>query len=411
LSKGQTDQNALTPLLDIYIATLRDWILETGLPLVEIPPAPAGYEFIGCLTHDVDFVRITDHKFDGTVLGFIERASAGSVIAALRHSISWRQCIENFKALALLPAVHLGLRDDFWFSDFKRFMEIEQDMKATYFFIPFKGTPGERVTSPNPGRRAAAYDVRNEQDLIQELMSAGHEVAVHGIDAWHSTDRGRAEYGKIAKISGRQDLGIRMHWLCFDESSPRILEDAGFRYDSTAGYNRTIGYRAGTHQVIKPKGATTLLELPLHIQDTALLQAGRFTFRASDEALERCRTIIDNAARYGGVLTVLWHTRSLAPERQWGAVYTKLLDTIRTHRVWFGTAGQVVDWFRMRRTVSFRDVDVSAGGVQVALDITQSGEPMPAFAVRIHNGVGNFQDIPWTGTPTVRIPFAEPVRA
>jgi hypothetical protein len=411
LSKGQPDQNALTPLLDVYIATLRDSIVGAGLPLVEIPPAPAGYEFIGCLTHDVDFLRITDHKFDGTAFGFIGRTSAGSVIAALRRSISWRQCIENIKALALLPAVHLGLSDDFWFRDFKRFMEIEQDMKATYFFIPFKSTPGEKVAAANPGRRAAAYDVTNEKALIQELMRAGHEVAVHGIDAWHDTERGRAEYSHIANITIRQELGVRMHWLCFDESSPRILEDAGFRYDSTAGYNRAIGYRAGTHQVFKPKGATTLLELPLHIQDTALLQAGRFAFRSPDEALERCRTIIDNAARYGGVLTLLWHTRSLAPERQWGSVYTELLNTIRAHRVWFGTAGQVVDWFRVRRAVSFRDVDISAGRVQVAFDITETGKPVPALAVRVHKGIGNFQDIPWTGAPIVRTAFAEPVRA
>src|SRR5262249_44098277 len=115
LSKGQPDQNALTPQLDIYIATLRDWILGARLPLVEIPATPAGYEFIGCLTHDVDFLRITDHRFDGTILGFIGRTSAGSVIGALRHSISWRQCIENLKALAMLPAVHAGLADDFWF--------------------------------------------------------------------------------------------------------------------------------------------------------------------------------------------------------------------------------------------------------------------------------------------------------
>jgi hypothetical protein len=407
LSKGQPDRNALTPQLDIYIAALRDWILEARLPLVEIPPAPAGYEFIGCLTHDVDFLRITDHKFDGTILGFIGRASAGSVIGALAHSISWRQCIDNLKALALLPAVHAGVADDFWFRDFKRFMEIEQDMKATYFFIPFKNTPGEKVTSPHPGRRAAAYDVRNEKALIQELMSAGHEVSVHGIDAWHDTERGRAEYSQIATISGEQDLGIRMHWLYFGESSPQILEDAGFRYDSTAGYNRTIGYRAGTHQVFKPKGTTTLLELPLHIQDTALLQTRRFGFRTPGEVLDKCKTIIDNAARYGGVLTLLWHTRSLAPERQWGPVYTKLLDTIRAHRVWFATARQVVDWFRVRRTASFSSVDVSPGSVQVDLDISRSGEPVPALAVRVHTDVGRFYDIPWTGTRIVRTAFAE----
>ena len=32
------------------------------------------------------------------------------------------------------------------------------------------------------------------------------------------------------------------------------LEKAGFSYDSTVGYNETIGYRAGTAQVFKHPG-------------------------------------------------------------------------------------------------------------------------------------------------------------
>ena len=41
-------------------------------------------------------------------------------------------------------------------------------------------------------------------------------------------------------------------------------------YDSTVGYNETIGYRAGTSQVFKHPDVDHLLELPLHIMDTAL---------------------------------------------------------------------------------------------------------------------------------------------
>src|SRR4029079_8244707 len=58
LTRGQPAQNALTPTLEIHISMLRDWIVSSGIPLVEIPPRPAGYDFVTCLTHDVDFVRI-----------------------------------------------------------------------------------------------------------------------------------------------------------------------------------------------------------------------------------------------------------------------------------------------------------------------------------------------------------------
>ena len=41
-------------------------------------------------------------------------------------------------------------------------------------------------------------------------------------------------------------------------------------YDSTIGYNETVGYRAGTTQPYRPLAASRLLELPLHVMDTAL---------------------------------------------------------------------------------------------------------------------------------------------
>ena len=40
-----------------------------------------------------------------------------------------------------------------------------------------------------------------------------------------------------------------MHWLLHDANAPSILEEAGYAYDSTLGYNETVGYRSGTTQV------------------------------------------------------------------------------------------------------------------------------------------------------------------
>src|SRR5262249_2868507 len=147
------------------------------------------------------------------------------------------------------------------------------------------------------------------------------------------------------------------------------LEEAGFHYDSTWGYNETIGYRAGTHQVFRPAGAKHLLELPLHIQDAALFHSGRFA-ATGNHAWTMCQAIVQNAVNYGGALTVLWHTRSLSPERQWSDFYTQLLNDLKARRVWFTTAGEAVNWFRSRRGLSFRSAEISSDRLQVALDIS-----------------------------------------
>src|SRR5205809_1456948 len=412
LESGQPKRNAPIPTLEIHISMLRNWIVDSGIPLVEIPPTPSGYEFIVCLTHDVDFIRIRDHKFDHTMWGFLRRASIGSLLDLVKRKRSWIDCLKNLKAIFLLPAVYLRICKDFWFEDFERFLRLERDLKATFFFIPFKNRPGDKVQRRHAERRAAAYDVNEERALLQNLMHMGHEVAVHGIDAWHSVEKGHQEHRRLAEATQRANLGVRIHWLCFDDSSPQILDEAGFQYDSTVGYNETVGYKAGTMQVFRPKGTKSLLELPLHIQDGSLFYPRNLSLTES-QAWRLCEGLVRNASTYGGVLTVLWHTRSLAPERLWGHFYVRLLEALKVRRPWFGTAGQVVEWFRKRRALSFRDADVSERHVRVVVEYDGSGDRNPNLMLRVHlpqphaasRSARTFVDIPWTGQSVIDIPL------
>ena len=70
-----------------------------------------------------------------------------------------------------------------------------------------------------------------------------------------TASKGRFEREAIQTMTGEPEVGVRMHWLYFNEESPVLLERAGFSYDSTVGYNETVGYRAGTTQVFRPLNA------------------------------------------------------------------------------------------------------------------------------------------------------------
>jgi hypothetical protein len=146
-----------------------------------------------------------------------------------------------------------------------------------------------------------------------------------------------------------------MHWLYFSSESPRHLEAAGYRYDSTCGYNDAVGYRAGTAQPFRLPGTADLMELPITIMDTAMFYPSRMGL-SPDAALAQCRQILSNAKRFGGALVINWHDRSLAPERLWNRFYAQLLGEIdRAGSVWFATADQAVRWFRRRRAVRFSE--------------------------------------------------------
>jgi hypothetical protein len=381
LTSGQPVRFSQIPSLDVHISILRDWILEFDLPLVEIPPIPAGYNFSCCLTHDIDFAGIRQHKFDHTMFGFLYRALFGSLRDVIKGRSAWDKFYENWKAVLSLPAVYAGFTEDFWMP-FKHYSELEEGFRSTFFIIPFKNHAGIADANMKQARRATRYDVSDVKEEIQGLLSQGCEIGVHGIDAWRDTEKARNEFERIHESTGLPEIGIRMHWLYFNDLSPKILEDSGFFYDSTMGYNDAVGYRGGTTQVYRPIGLKKLLELPLNVQDTALFFPDRMAL-SEEEAWSLVNTFIENAERYGGVLTLNWHDRSLAPERLWGNFYIKILENLKKSKVWIDTASKVIRWFDKRRSCSFTEVHLTHGKINLNIACKDDDE-IPDLLVRIH---------------------------
>jgi hypothetical protein len=406
LSVGQPSECANIPTLDLHIQMLRKWRLDAGNELMEIVPVPVGHKFIVCLTHDIDFVGIRNHKFDYSMFGFVYRATIGAFIKFCQRRLSIAQLFRNWGAVLSLPFVYAGWAKDFW-EPFEWYLEAEKGLPSTYYLIPFKRHCGDHVPGNRGYLRATAYDV---SDLFREtelLREHGCELGVHAIDAWHSVEKGRDELARIMSVTGTDEVGVRSHWLLRDANTPQTLEHAGYTYDSTVGYNETVGYRAGTSQVFRPFGTQTLLELPLHIQDGALFFPDRLNLTEL-AAQKRCQDLIDIACDSGGVLTILWHDRSHGPERFWGEFYIELIQQLKSANAWFGTAKQVVDWFRQRREVRFETVQTSTAA---HTRLRYKGpEICPPLMVRIYSphrrlddsGVASealsFTDVPFDGT-------------
>jgi peptidoglycan/xylan/chitin deacetylase (PgdA/CDA1 family) len=393
LTNGQPVIHAHIPALEMHIALLRGLIVGHSIPLVEIPPVPEGHNFIACLTHDVDHVGIRNHKFDHTVFGFLYRATIGTAIDFFKGGKTLKQVGVNWKAALSLPFVHLGIAEDFWYQ-FDRYVEIEKGLPSTFFVIPKKGDPGLDAGGQRPAKRAASYDVDELAEILKKLEATGHEIGVHGIEAWRDGAKGREELERISRLTGAVEPGVRMHWLFFDELSPAFLESAGFSYDSTVGYNETIGYRAGTTQAFKLLQTARLLELPMHVMDTALFYPSYLNL-SSKEAEEMIFPLLENTVRFGGVLTVNWHDRSLAPERLWDGFYIWLLTKLKAKDAWFATAAKTVSWFWKRRSATFEQTEkgrikIHGGG----------NDGLPGLRVRIFSPEKN-------GTKFVEMPLRD----
>jgi hypothetical protein len=383
LTSGQPTVYANIPTLDLHIALLRDLIVANEIPLIEIPPVPDGYRFITCLTHDVDHPSIRCHKWDHTMAGFLYRAVFGSLVNCFRRRITARDLVTNWVAALKLPFVYLGLAKDFWNGFDDLYLELEKGCRSTFFVIPFKNNPGKDHHGSAPAFRAAGYGAQDIVETIGKLAAAGCEIGLHGIDAWLNSIDGQKEFEEIRRITGAREVGVRMHWLYHDQKSAVALEHAGAAYDSTVGYKETVGYRSGTTQAYKPLDVDRLLELPMHVMDTALFYP-TYMGLSQAQAAEILERLADNASRFGGCMTVNWHDRSLSPERLWYACYRDLVEDLKNRDSWFATAGQAISWFKKRRSVVF-ETDKGEPNTVRAKVMNLYGDTLPGLRLRIYN--------------------------
>jgi hypothetical protein len=381
LTTGQPATHAGIPTLEKHIAILRDTILGAGVPLVEIPPIPAGYRFITCLTHDVDHPSIRLHRLDRTTFGFLYRAVVGSLLDVCRGKARVHALGRNWAAALSLPLVHLGLARDFWLR-LDRYLEIEQGLGSTFFVIPAKNERGRTKSGRAPKFRASRYGAADIAGQLRALRAANADIELHGLDAWLDRTAAARERARVGAVTGVAPSAVRMHWLFFDEGSPARLEEGGFLCDSTFGYNETVGFRAGTPQAFRPLTAQRLLELPLTIMDTALFYPS-YLGLSQAAAKEPVWRLVEDAERYGGALTINWHDRSLAPERQWGDFYLSLVEELKQRSAWFPTVSQAATWFHQRRSAVLDTVrpDRDSLNMTISADWQQA---LPGLIVRVH---------------------------
>ena len=315
------------------------------------------------------------------MFGFLYRATVESLLHACRGRKPVRNLCRNWAAASRLPLVYLGVARDPWGS-FDNYLQIEAGLGSTYFVIPKKGYAGRAASGQAPCKRASRYSVNDIKPQLEKIMSAGCEVSLHGLDAWLDSDSGSEERETLFKTSGTRETGVRMHWLYFNEQSPVALDRAGFSYDSSIGYNQTVGFRAGTAQAFKPAGVANLLELPLHVMDTALFYPNHLNL-SEKQAEKVVWNIIDAAERFGGALTINWHDRSIAPERLWSDFYVKLLDELKRRGAWLPTAANAVAWFRMRRAATFGTVAREDERAKVGVSV-KGASNLPGLRARVH---------------------------
>jgi hypothetical protein len=339
------------PILNGYVAILRETLEEfVNRRSARFQPAPlwpGDATFAVVLSHDVDVISAT---------GFRQAVRHG--INAITGKNQSRR--ERFRSLflaaeqAMSTIQSFGDKDPAW--NFERWIEAESEygFRSTFYVAATEDRQSQDPSYSLTDSLVYEGEKITVAELFAQLAGRDWEVALHGSIGTHRSARAlKAERERLAAAIGSSVDGIRQHYLKFDYPETwQCHEHTGMKYDSSLGFNRDLGHRAGLAFPFRPydcqrEQVLDFLELPISLQDTVPCQ---FKYAGRDRALERCKRVLDEIAATRGLVTLLWHpyTRHHPHWPEPLEIYEDLLEYIATCDAYVGTATEVSTWWRER---------------------------------------------------------------
>ncbi len=300
------------------------------------PIWPDGHQFALVLTHDVDRIYKT-YQYLPSIVNSIRRADISELGYHLKNLF--------FKH---------GKSNPYWTFENLCSLEDSLGVKSTYYFLNERG----KLNPLSPQSwilYKGVYNIESKpvKQIIQELAHRGFEIGVHGsYNSFNNLELLETEKCVLELIAGSEVAGFRQHYLNYDIGiTPDIHCKTGFQYDASIGFrpHNGIGFRRGTsfpfRVMLSDQSVSKLLEIPLIIMDGATDSAS-----TADE----CFKIIEQVEKYGGVLTILWHTHRFNPREYPGMVdlYVRIIKAAQDSNAWVATANEVCDWLIQRQKTS-----------------------------------------------------------
>ncbi len=306
-------KRALEPAVSRYL-------VEHGLE-VEFPENKI---FAVCLTHDVD-----------------------DIYPPLSHSLlSSVHCLKNLNFEGSVSQLLWKLRgkEHSPYLNLSEIMDLEASYgaKSSFYFIAAEADPIR-----------FRYNLEDIGHSIGEVSDRGWESGLHG--GYYSYDNPEAiksEKKRLEAVLGKKVKGFRNHYLRFKTpDSWEILANSGFKYDSTFGYSKSVGFRNGMCHPFRPYNLKEgreieILEIPLVIMDVALFANSK----SFEEAWEYTKNLIDTTARLNGVITLLWHNFvfGCSFRKDWVKLYEKTLQYCSERGAWITSGEEIYRWWEDR---------------------------------------------------------------
>ncbi|MCA9793793.1 MAG: hypothetical protein KC910_18410 [Candidatus Eremiobacteraeota bacterium] len=316
--------------VDRWLATQRQALLEAGETLE--PLWPEGKPFAMCLSHDID--KVSNEQTYEQVLRVTEDRTKP------RLKVWFRNLKGRYpKAPDLKDTIEVALE-----------VETGHQVVSSWFFTTYPVERAEEFDCVYVPDDPCRYQgkVTTIKAMMADLSARGHDVGLHG-SYWSARQAGmlKSQRQALARATGLPITSTRQHWLHFELTmTPELQAEAGLEVDGTFGFNRHLGFRAGTSLPFFWPGER-LLEVPLVLQDVALFSPAAMELDL-EHANRVSRQLVDEVASVGGCVGVLLHPEQfpLVPWlREW---YDTLIGEALAKGAWVTSQQAIHDWWRQR---------------------------------------------------------------
>lgn len=337
------------PVFSLLARSLRDATFDAaGLaaearPCYVVDPWPEGKRWAAALSHDLDVASVWP-AFTG--LRVAELAGKGDLARAMR-------VLGSAAGQIFSDPVRVGV-------EAVLDAEAQALARSTWFIIC--GSP--TLASFRKGDVTYLPESPRVRDIVGRLLAEGHEIGLHGsFETVLDGSRFKHQRVRLEALSGRPVRGVRQHFLRrVVGETERAMHDAGFAYDSTAGFADRNGFRNGLADVAPVWDEHTASPLALQEAPFCWMDRAQSKYQGIeapgkwiDDALElasRCEAV-------QGLWCGIWHP-NLTPALGFPGAHEAYADLVRAlsaRGAWLAPLGAMVRWRVARRAVRAVSID------------------------------------------------------
>lgn len=235
------------------------------------------------LTHDVDRIDKIYQYLQYPITSLL-RGNFGRAWYHLSTVSKWKTVYWNFEKLTEL--------------------EDKYGVRSTFFYL-IETIPFDLFKPSEWNLALGRYDIRDKRILtaIETLKKGGWEIGLHGsYNSYKDLNLLKWEKKTLEEAAGLEVTGIRQHYLNMNNDTWQIQKDAGFLYDTTLGYNNTIGFMDGKVAPFSPFH-DHFVEFPMTMMD--------FCFNAEKDKWKLTEKITSQAEENDGIIVLNWHPDNL----------------------------------------------------------------------------------------------------